>query len=60
MKKYESLVAVERERERERELHLKKSGVLFNTLTHTSNSIKITEGGNTFISDNQKQADYIK
>ena len=27
---------------------------------HTSNSIKITKGGNTFISDNKKQADYIK
>ena len=27
---------------------------------YTSNSIKIKEGGNTFISDNQKHADYIK
>ena len=27
---------------------------------YTSNSIKITKGGNTFISDNKKQADYIK
>ena len=27
---------------------------------HTGNSIKITKGGNTFISDNKKQADYIK
>ena len=45
MKKYESLVAVH--------THT-------HTHTHTSNSIKITKGGNTFISDNQKQADYIK
>lgn len=26
---------------------------------YTSNSIEIKEGGNTFISDNKKQADYI-
>ena len=37
-----------------------ESLVAVHTHTHTSNSIKITKGGNTFISDNKKQADYIK
>ena len=39
---------------------MKKYESLVAVYIHTSNSIKITKGGNTFISDNKKQADYIK